>query len=289
MSNEISNEQRTIRQFLNVLLAGGIAVCSSTAMAQYQATARIGSNVIGSTVTPGDVSYTHTGSGASATISFTSSPIASVTYSGTVTNPLGTTFLQGGGDITYRFEVLAQPFASVPVNFAGVYSSYQGANGELASTSFVIQTVNSSLYSYSSFASLLYGNCTAGCLQYQTFNNTTYTSTQSDIFHVNGSFQGRLNILTGADGKVTGSVQFGASANVKVIAGTASAQSFIDPHLEVEASYLTANPSTTLSITAGVGNAVSPVPELSSNALFAVGLTAIGIATRRRKLLKQSS
>lgn len=272
------------RRITTLLFGSSIAMYSSIAAAQYQANARIGSNVIGSTTTPGNVSYTYNETGSSATVDFTSSPIASVSYSGTVINPVGTTFLQGGGDATYIFEVSAQPFSTVPVNFLGLYSSYQGAAGELASTSFVIQSVNSSLYTYSSFASLLYGNCTAGCLQYQTFNNPTYTSQQSDVYHVNGSFQGSINMLTGADGKVSGSVQIGAGANVKVIAGTANAQAFIDPHLEIDSSYLAANPNTTLAITAGVGNAISPIPEPASYSLMLVGLAGLITARRRAAL-----
>ena len=127
--------------------------------------------------------------------------------------------------MTYRFSVVAQPFTNVPIDFLGFYSSFQGSAGQQAATSFTIQTTNSSVSTYSTFQSYFFGNCGAPtCLQYTTFNNTTFTSSRPDIFNVNGSFQGTLGMLTGADGTVSGSVQLFAGANTSVNAGSASWQ-----------------------------------------------------------------
>lgn len=269
------------------LVAIGIVGFSSKSIA-YEVTAYAG-QVIGYTTTPGDVSYTYAFDGgfygSSALVTFTSSPIASVSYAATAFNPVGQVQLNGGGIMTYRFEVQAQPFTNVPIDFSGLYSSYQGARGSVAQTSFTIQTVNSSVSTYSTFQSNLYGDCGAPtCLQYTTFNNTSYTSTQSDAFHVDGSFDGTLEMLTGVDGKVIGLVQLVAAANINIGLATASALAFIDPHLEIDAAFLLANPGAKLTIEAGVGNEisrVSAVPEPSTYALMLAGLAAAASARRR--------
>jgi hypothetical protein len=263
---------------------------SSSAFAQYEATASAGS-VIGQTTTPGNVSYPYAFDGgfygSSALISFASSPVASVTAEATAFNPVGAVAIQTSGVMTYRFAVEAQPSTNVPIDFSGLYSSYQGAGGSLAATLFTIQTVNSNVPTYSTFQSYLYGDCGAAtCLQYTTFNNTTYTSTQADVFNVNGSFEGTLDMLTGADGRVIGLVQLVAAANVATGFGTASARAFIDPRLEIDAAFLAANPGTTLTITPGVGNELSPVtavPEPESYALMLAGLAVVGFDVRRRR------
>lgn len=219
----------------------------------------------------------------SAVVAFTSSPIASVSYTASVTNPAGQSALDGGGILTYSFEVAASPFASVPVDFSGIFSSYQEAARSLAAASITLQATDPSASAYATVQSYFYGDCgNPGCLQFTTLN-ANVTATQSDAQHVNGSFQGTLNMLTGADGKVTGSVQLNAGANLAVFPGTASAASFIDPRLEINAVFLAANPGATLTLTAGVGNEITPVPEPSSYALMLAGLAAVAFRARRGK------
>lgn len=254
--------------------------------AQYQATAYVpNGNVIGQTATPGDISYSYNSGGTSAIVSFTTDPIASINYTTTASSPVFNTGLTGGGIMTYSFTVAAAPFTNVPIDFQGLYSSFQGAAGQLAGTSFTIQTVNSSASTYSTFQSYFYGSCGAPtCLQYTTFNNTTYTSAQSNVFNVAGSFQGTLGMLTGGDGTVIGSVQLFAGANVAApMGGNASAAAFIDPHLEINAAFLSANPNATLTITPGVGNAIPAIPEANTFAMLLSGM-AVVVALKRRKV-----
>ena len=291
------NFSRALQDFRRVslgLVTTGIVGLSPSAFAQYDATAYLPSgSQAGHTTTPGDVSYTFDqaqgGGSASAVVTFTASPVASVRFETTVFNPAGQGGLSGGGFMTYSFEVEAQPFTHVPIDFSGLYSSSSSPApaGFGSFTSFLVQTVNSSISTYSTFQSYFQGECGAPvCLQYVTFNNTTYTSTQSDPSHVEGSFEGMLDMLTGADGTVTGMVQLFAGGGTNVFFVPASAAAFIDPHLEIDAAFLAANPGATLTMTPGVGNnvgSVSAVPEPSTYALMLSGLVAMGISARRKR------
>jgi len=276
----------TARFHAPLLVAASLASLSFSAAAQYSTTAGVDGHLLGSTTTPGDVSYAYdSGAGVSAVIAFTSSPIASVSYAASAFNPLGQIAVSGGGNMTYRFEVTAQPFTSVPIDFSGLYSSYQGSRGSAAQTLFSIQTVNSSVSTYATFQSYLYGCDTPGCLQYTTFGNTTYTSVQSDALHVEGAFQGMVDMLTGADGKVVGQVDLRASAYLNHYFINAGATTFIDPHLEIDAGFVAANPGATLTITPGVGNDIAgipAVPEPSTYALLLGSVALVGAATRRK-------
>lgn len=288
------NVSRWVHRASRVLLAAGIAGSAPSAFAQYDATAYIpNGSEIGHTTTPGDVSYSHDevqGSGsASAVVTFTASPVASVSFAVASSNPSGQGGLSGGGIMTYYFEVAAQPFTLVPIDFSGLYasSSSPASAGYGAFTSFLVQTVDSSVFAYSTFQSYFQGACGAPvCLQYTTFNNTTYTSTQADPAHVEGSFAGTLDMLTGADGTVSGLVQLVAGGGTNVFFEAASARAFIDPHLEIDAAFLAAHPDATLTITAGVGNdirSVSVVPEPGVYVLMLAGLVATGIGARRAR------
>lgn len=294
--NDLANLSRTLlilRATSLVLVTTGIVGFSPSSFAQYEATAYIpNGTVVGHTTTPGDVTYTYDeaqgGGSASAVVTFTASPVASVRFATTVFNPLGEGGLNGGGIMTYRFEVEAQPFTYVPIDFSGFYSSFStpASPGSGAFTSFLVQTVDSSVLAYSTFESYFQGDCGAPtCLQYTTFNNITYTSTQSDASHVEGSFEGTLDMLTGVDGTVIGMVQLFAGGGANVAFVPASAWAFIDPHLEIDVAFLAANPGATLTITPGVGNdttSVASVPEPGTLALLGFSLAGLAF-TRRRK------
>ena len=279
---------QTFARLAPMILTASVAVIfSSSTFAQYQAIAYIpNGTVLGQTTVPGDVSYSYNSGGASAVASFTSNPIPSVTYTTAAFNPSGQIALSGGGIMTYRFTVVAQPFTTVPINFAGIYSSSTSpaSAGYGSFTSFLVQTVDSSVSTYSSFQSNFQGACGAStCLQYTTFNNTTYTSIQSDPSNVSGTFQGALNMLTGASGSVIGLVQIAATAGVNVFFVPASATAFIDPYLQIAPSFLAANPGATLTVTPGVGNAISAVPELGTYGLMLAGLFGVAVAAKRRR------
>jgi hypothetical protein len=116
-----------LRRIASALAASGVSGFSSGSFAQYDAIAYGGGfgpgGIIGHTTAPGDVSYTYSGPNASSVTTFTSSPVASVSYSGTAFNPVGQGGTAGGGIMTYRFEVAAQPFTNVPIDFSGLYSA----------------------------------------------------------------------------------------------------------------------------------------------------------------------
>lgn len=287
LTSKPSGANGNLRRSAWRLVASCVVGFSPSAFAQYEATAYVPSGqVFGHTTTPGDVSYAFdSGTGASAVVAFTSSPIASVSYTSTAFNPSGQIVLSGEGSMTYRFEVTAQPFSNVPIDFSGLFSSVSSpaSAGYGAFTSFLVQTVNSSVSTYSTFHSYFQGDCGGpACLQFNTFNNTTYTSTQSDGSHVNGSFQGTLDMLTGANGSVIGMVQLAATAGINTWFVPGTAEAFIDPHLEIDATFLAANPGATLSITPGVGNEIPAVPEPGTYALMLLGLAAVGFSERRR-------
>lgn len=274
----------TLRHLSQAFFTLAIITAPLASHAQYQATAYVpNGSVIGQTNTPGDITYSYSAGPFSANVSFTSDPIASVTYAAnTAANP-ATNQYSGGGIMTYTFAVAAAPFTNVPIDFFGLYSSIQGSAGQLASSSFTIQTVNSSVYTYSTFESYFAGNCAAPtCLQFTTFNNTTYTTFQSNAQNVSGSFQGTLQMLTGVNGTVTGSVQLFAGANIASGLSSTSATVFIDPYLQISPAFLSANPTATLSITPGVGNAVSAVPEANTLLMMLSGLLAVSAVYRRR-------
>ena len=178
MQAYFGNRSNSRRLYL-ALVTIGISSFSPCSFAQYEASAYIpNGNLFGRTTTPGDVSYTYdSGAGATATASFAASPIASVSYATTALNPLGGITLSGGGIMTYRFLVAAQPFTSVPIDFSGFYSSSTSPAGPGygAFTSFSVQTVNSSLGTYSTFESFFQGACFAPiCLQYNTGQRLLY-------------------------------------------------------------------------------------------------------------------
>lgn len=276
-----------VRGHVRLALIGiGLLSLAQGTLAAYQVTAIAESFPFGSSNTPGDVSYSYTGPAtSSAIVSFSSSPIAFVNVSGSVSNPLGTTQLNVGGVMTYSFAVAAAPFTTVPIDFSGVFSTYLGLSGlgQQGYATFNLTATNPTAASYASFQSFFTGNCGApSCYSIDTLN-TNVALFQSDVQNLSGSFQGSLGMLTDVNGMVSGSVQISAGALVRVIAGTAVATSYVDPSLHINAAYLATYPSTTLTLTPGVGNAIAAVPEPGTYALMLVGIGMMGMLLTRRR------
>jgi hypothetical protein len=106
----------SLRAILSVLATIGLAGVTPGAFAQYEATAYIpNGSVAGHTTTPGDVSYTHAdGSGSSAVVTFTTQPGGvGELRDDDVSIRSGQAVMSGGGIMTYRFQVAAQPFTTV--------------------------------------------------------------------------------------------------------------------------------------------------------------------------------
>jgi hypothetical protein len=286
--------KRMAIQTTAALLATGLLGITSSAMAAYSHTAGAGGVTLGSSQTPlpGTVSYPYFNvSGqqqSQATVSFSSNPIPAVSMTSSASNPVGEIQFSASGVMTYTFEVMAQPFTQVPINFAGVFSAFQNGQGSLSASrvSFDIFSTNASSNTLSTFSLNLPSACggPTNCASFiANGSNTSYTFAQPNQFNVNGTFQGTIQFLTNANGQVAGSVQLVAGSTVRAFPGVASSAAFIDPHLEIAPAFLAANPGATLSITAGVGNEISPVPELSSLSLMIAGISALVLVVRRRR------
>jgi hypothetical protein len=268
----------------SALLVGLISL-PSISFAQYIEYEVKASGPGGSVVstTPGDANYTFQNEpSAMAKVTITSSPVASVRFDGLVNNPLGSASLAARGQMIYGFEVEAAPFTSVPVDFTGLYSIFQGATGYAQAYIEVQAVLTDNKASFQ--ATLLAGTCSSGCLQFET-TGTTYTAQQPTPAQVNGSFQGTLNMLTDGAGKVQGTVYIVATGQInESFAANLSNSAFIDPHLEINENFLIANPGAMLTIAPGVGNEIlAAVPEPHEYALMLAGLATIMLAVRRRR------
>lgn len=275
--------------------AAVLSLMAAGASAQYRAEASIVGmpSIIGTT--PQNVTYSNAvsdpslGSVATGSITYSVDPIPSIQYAATAFNPVGQIQNNGGGSMTYGFEVFSAPSTNVPINFAGLFSSFMSSAGSGAGafTQFSVQTVNSPVSTYSSFASYLSGPCGApSCFQVNTFN-ATYSAFQSDQQHAEGAFQGTVEMLTNTNGQVTGSVMLYAGGNINLFFNPASLTSFIDPQLVIDPAFLAANPGSTLTITPGVGNGLPPVPEPHAWALLVGGMGLLATIARRRKAARQ--
>lgn len=102
-------------------------------------------------------------------------------------------------------------------------------------------------------------------------------ATGLDISSASGSFSGTLMGATDASGHGRGYVDLQAFASAF---DSRLSWAFIDPALTIDATYLAAHPEATLTLPAGVGNAITAVPELQALLLMLAGLSVL--ALRRR-------
>lgn len=274
------------------LIAASLFSIASGAMGAYSHAAFAGGPIGSSQVPlPGTVSYEYSSASgqqqSQATVSFSSNPIAAVSMVSQVNNPLGEIQLTAGGILNYTFEVTAQPFTAVPITFLGVFSAFQDGQGglSLSQVSFDIFSTNSApTNTLSRFAADLRATCgTAnGCASFTaTGSNTSYAFAQPDQYNINGTFFGSIPFLTNANGQVAGSIQLAAVSTVRAFPGSGSSSAYIDPRIEIDAAFLAVNPGAMLTITPGVGNEISPVPELSTLSMLLAGLGLLAFHAKR--------
>ena len=281
-------------RMIPALMATSLFSLASSAMGEYSHTA-FAEGPIGSSQVPlpNTVSYDYSFiSGQQqkqATISISSNPIAAVSMVSQVANPVGEIQLTSGGTLRYTFEVMAQPFTTVPINFLGVFSAFQNGQGglSLSQVSFDIFSTNSNpANTPSRFAADLRASCGVanGCASFTaTGSNTSYSFAQFDQYNINGSFYGSIQFLTNANGQVAGAISLAAVSTVRAFPGSGSSSAYIDPRIEIDAAFLAMNPGATLTITPGVGNEISPIPELSTLSMLLAGLGLLGFRGRRMR------
>jgi hypothetical protein len=117
----------------------------------------------------------------------------------------------------------------------------------------------------------------------------TATGTGADVSRIvrtgnseAGDFNGTLLFTTDASGYAVGYVVL--AANTQFGSGTSTANSygvaFVDPKLFIDPVWLDQHPQTTLTITQGVGNEVSPVPEAPTSLALVSGLALFCLRQR---------
>lgn len=294
-------ERSEVQRFWKFCLAGCLLVANS-AFAQYSAVAA-GTGIFESTGTPGPARY-HYGiedshSSISHSITFTTDPVASIKYEGTVVNKSNVMNLdvRGGGTMAYDFYVTSSPFARVPVVFEGIFSSsfakvpdsYPAPGNAYLQTLFGIGSADANDERSEFQATLGY------FLPYDpdipqfmpsVVGNLTYSVNLIDPMKVVGSFRGLALITTNADGYGVGTVNMIANGSILMSSGKfLSGSAFIDPRLEIAPEFLAVNPGSTLSIAPGVGNQVASIPEPSTYALMLAGLGPLILGARRKALV----
>jgi hypothetical protein len=194
--------------------------------------------------------------------------------------------------LQYEFFYSGPALSYVPINFRGLFDIQHGSPGFNRTEVEVVLSAYSQDFNRSQ--SVQVGvDCSHTCRYFspptasglssiQAPFTSSAAATSGSPSSATGSFSGVLMGGTDANGDGRGMVQLRALAS----AGGSSAQSwaFIDPSLTIAPSFLAAHPESSLTLPPGVGNAVTAVPELQSQALLLAGLAGLGVlATRRQR------
>jgi hypothetical protein len=120
----------------------------------------------------------------------------------------------------------------------------------------------------------------------------TATGTGADVSRIertgnteSGYFNGTLLFPTDTNGNAVGYVVLAANTQFGSGGGTADSYgvAYVDPKLFIDPVWLDQHPQTTLMITPGVGNEVSPVPEAPTSLVLVSGLALFCLRQRRAR------
>lgn len=196
--------------------------------------------------------------------------------------------------MVYDFYVTSSPFTKVPVTFEGVFlssftrapNSYPAPGNAYLQTLFGIGSKNADddrSEFQTTFGFFLPYDPDAPQFTPSTVGEVAYSVNHTGSMKVFGTFKGTTLVSTNADGHGAGTVNMVAQGTIWMSEGKSlGGRSFVDPHLEIAPDFLAANPGSTLTITAGVGNQVASIPEPSTYSLMFVGLGSLVMAARRR-------
>ena len=223
----------------------------------------------------------------SAVVTFASAPAPYVRVDVRSTGPVAVVNAQ----LRYEFSYTGAAMSYVPINFRGLFDIQHGL--ALFNRSEVEFAVSTSSVDFRRSESVgVQVNCEHACRYAYGPTATSLSSLQAPFTgtvassgigssSAKGSFSGMLMGSTDANGRGKGFVTLRAFASG---AGTyAPSWAFVDPSFTIDASYLAAHPEASLTLPPGVGNAVSAVPELQTQALLLVGLAVLGGAAWRRQ------
>jgi len=196
--------------------------------------------------------------------SISTSPAVSITASGT--GPQATSASQAEGSLSYQFEVVGgTPDQQVPILVTTDLTTAISGNA----------SASASIKIFSLASDLGFGD-----VQAEVCSNINGCGSESP------SFDGTLDATAFADEAAEVSISFGAGGGGNAVEGGTAGVS-VDPLIEIDPTYLLANPGLTLEFSPGVGNglpaAPQPVPEPPSLALLAAGMAALA-AWRRRQV-----
>lgn len=197
--------------------------------------------------------------------------------------------------LRYDFAYTGPAQSYVPISFRGLFDIQHGlALFNRSEVEFGLSAASLDFQRYESVGVAI--DCSASCRYFSAPYATSRSNIQAPfagtvassgvgLSSATGTFSGVLMAGTDASGNGRGFVTLRAFASASgAYALSAPSWAFIDPSLTIDASYLAAHPESSLTLPPGVGNAVTAVPELQSQALLLAGLAALsGLAVRRQR------
>jgi hypothetical protein len=236
--------------------------------------------------TPHDVLTEHDG------VTFASTPAPYVSAVSTIYIPSVSAGEPRSGRLSYTFDISGAPASSyVPVSFQGIYSMAR-YNLSPSATALVEFSVTSAVWNedYSRYQNVHFED---SCFDYSCdghlqLKSDTLSFIRSTVNEENtegvagGKFSGIINLQTNEFGEARGAIDILAYAFAGYY-GTQSVEAFIDPYLQIDPSWLIANPGATLVLPQGVGNQPSAVPVPAAAWLFGSSLLGLfGLKRQRR-------